>query len=555
MKNIFKKSLFPIVTLMALALNSCYDEKMDWHSESGRTPITMADIPLPLQEQILRYDSLKNYATFQLGVGIDLTLYMQNADYKKTVDQNFDVITVGYDMKHAAMVKGNGGLDFTKVDKLFTTLPTNMRVFGHTLIWHQNQNVSYLNGLIGPDVVGPNLVTNGDLETGNLNSWTVQNAGKGISITQESTHQGAYAIKLMAKTGSSLDWDLQMGSSSINVIVGHSYELSFWMRSEGAGNGRISFSGLSNGYPYVNGAKLFSTSSTWTKVIYGSSIVQPNATTLKFSFDLGTVSDMIYYLDDIKLIDVTTGIVTEKTDAEKSTIIDASMKNWIYAMVGHYKNKVKAWDVVNEPLADDGTLRTRKSSDTGDLFYWQDYLGKDYAVKAFKYAREAGNANDTLFINDYNLESNANKLNKLIEYVNYIESNGAQIDGIGTQMHISINTDTTMVADMFKKLAATGKQIKISELDVKLNTSAGTPEQQTIQAEIYRKVTELYIKNIPIAQRYGITIWSVTDADSWIKDDSPCLWKKDYSRKVAYKGFADGLAGKDVGKGFSGELK
>src|SRR5690606_38177253 len=99
-------------------------------------------------------------------------------------------------------------------------------------------------------------------------------------------------------------------------------------------------------------------------------------------------------------------------------------------------------------------------------FYWVKYLGVDYAVKAFELARQYGNPTDKLFINDYNLESRLDKCDGLIEYVNYIESQGAQVDGIGTQMHASLNTDKDMIDEMFKKLAATGKLIKVSELDV-----------------------------------------------------------------------------------------
>jgi len=725
MKHIIKKSFLPITAMVVLGFSSCYDEKMDWHTESGRNPITVAEIPLSMQEKLSRYDALKTYAEFPLGLGVDVPLYMENADYKNLVDENFDVLTVGYHMKHGAMVNGKGELNFTTVDNFFENLPVGMTVFGHTLVWHQNQNASYLNGLIAPNVIpdpaGTNLVQNGDFETGNLDGWSVLNAGNGITatsdvklagsyavkmiskagsanawdlqmksasiptvvghaykisfwiksegdgkgrlsfsgmndgypwlngsewfttsntwtqitygndksltatgtslnfnfdmgyvsnmtyyvdnivvldmdasdgniftkgnfeegnltgwnknnpgngidITQDTKYQGSYAVKLIAKTGSANAWDLQLISPEIAVVSGHSYELSFWTKSEGDGKGRVSFTGLSNGYPWLNGSEWFTTNSTWKQIVYGSDIVKPTSAILKLSFDLGYVTDITYYLDDIKLIDKTAGISSsiqvkkianvfiDKTAEEKAIIIDKAMKDWIYGMVGHYKDRVTAWDVINEPLNERGYPRTSDGNDASDTFFWQDYLGIDYAVKAFKYAREAGNTGDILFINDYNLESNYVKLDSLISYVAYIEKKGAQVDGIGTQMHLSITSDTTKFDEMFQRLAATGKKIKISELDVKCNTSSISVEQQELQAKIYRKVVDSFIKNVPVAQRYGITIWSLTDADSWIKDDAPCLWKGDYSRKIAYKGFADGLAGKDVSVDFTGEL-
>jgi endo-1,4-beta-xylanase len=107
---------------------------------------------------------------------------------------------------------------------------------------------------------------------------------------------------------------------------------------------------------------------------------------------------------------------------------------------------------------------------------------------------------------------------------------------------------------MFQKLAATGKLVKISELDVKVGTDAPTPAQLEAQANVYKQVVDLYVQHVPESQRYGITLWGITDADSWITGDAPCLWLKGYVRKHAYKGFADGLAGRDVSEEFTGEL-
>jgi hypothetical protein len=102
-------------------------------------------------------------------------------------------------------------------------------------------------------------------------------------------------------------------------------------------------------------------------------------------------------------------IIIEKTDEEKAEIIGAALESWISEMVTHYKNDVHAWDVVNEPMNDAGNLRSSAelngANPASDIFYWQDYLGKDYAVTAFKLARQYGNADDKLFINDYGLEN------------------------------------------------------------------------------------------------------------------------------------------------------
>jgi GH35 family endo-1,4-beta-xylanase len=211
---------------------------------------------------------------------------------------------------------------------------------------------------------------------------------------------------------------------------------------------------------------------------------------------------------------------------------------------------VDAWDVVNEPM-DDGNPYELKSgatdSDiTGDEFYWQDYLGKDYAVIAFKLARQYGEPQDLLFINDYNLEYNLDKCIGLIEYIEYIESQGATVDGIGTQMHISIDSDRDKIAEMFQLLAETGKLIKVSELDVRTNVSEPTDEILQQQADMYRYVVEAYEEHVPQSQQYGITVWGITDSPdnaNWLPGEFQGLWDVNLNRKPAYKSFAEALEG------------
>jgi GH35 family endo-1,4-beta-xylanase len=243
--------------------------------------------------------------------------------------------------------------------------------------------------------------------------------------------------------------------------------------------------------------------------------------------------------------------VIDKTAVQKDSIITAAMDRWISGMVTNCKSYVKAWDVVNEPM-DDGSpyeLKTAvgRTNIAADEFFWQDYLGKDYAVKAFKLARQNGNTDDKLFINDYNVEYNLEKCKGLIEYVKYIESKGAKVDGIGTQMHIDINTSKENIAEMFKLLAATGKLIKVSEMDIglgKVTTANATQAQYQAQAEMYSYVIDKYFELVPLAQRYGITLWSPLDSPAnsgWRPGEPIGLWTEAYVRKLAYAYVAKAL--------------
>ena len=297
---------------------------------------------------------------------------------------------------------------------------------------------------------------------------------------------------------------------------------------------------------------------------------------------------MVYYIDDVQVTIVEEEQTTRstraggisyiyKTPEEKKTLLLEAMESWMKGILQHTGNRVEAWDVINEPISDnnqwrgiDGNFMNDDSypvEENGldlnwgsDHFYWGYYIGKEYAVKAFEYARKYASEGTKLYVNDYNLESNASKLDALIEFVNYIESNGQTVDGIGTQMHVSANTSDTFksqIDNMFKTMAATGKLVRVTELDVRLGTATPSAEQLETQALTYQYIAESYIKNVPESQRSGITIWTLTDHarehEYWLPDESPNLFDKDYNRKHAYKGFCDGLAGRDVSEDFTGE--
>ena len=743
MKKKLNKSwnLALFASAVALATFSSCKKDMEWGRDEMYGEVTAAELPLALREAISRYEPLKNYAKdFSIGIGISEDLYNSEEVYRNIVNENFKEVTLSNSMKHRWMVGSNGQLNFTAVDAAIDKFTqAGLKVYGHTLIWHQNQNASYLNSLIAPTVVpvaGGTILDVSNLADGSFSGgWCRCNNGAGITKVDNAGLNNGPAIRLENPT-SGAEYLTQLITPEITAVSGHEYEVSFWIKSDNAGNGRLSFVGMSNGYPYVNGAKFFTTSGSWTQVKYNTSTIgdtweatadkikvqfdlgstagvyyidvnsisvvdkdapaeafnnvvnggfetgalgdwvatqaggvgvsvsnedkysgtysakmiapatasqayniqmlspaitvtagkdytlsfyvksnaagkgrisfpglsseypwmnwqgtgaaeafttgtswslisvdlsslayKDGSTNFKLSFDMGYLPNVTYYIDDVKLVEkgATGGggqpLIIEKTAEEKKQIITDAMQSWITGMVGHYKGKVHGWDVVNEAMTESGSLRSGVSivDKAADEFYWQDYMGEDFAVQAFKLARQA-DPDAKLFINDYNLETvSLAKLNGLINYIQHIESQGAQVDGIGTQLHISITSNKEGIAKMFETMAATGKLVKVTELDVKVGTNAPTLEQYAEQAEMYRYVVEMYNKYVPKNQQYGITVWSVSDNEKeheyWIPDDGPNLWDKNYQRKHAYKGFADGLAGKDVSSEFSGELQ
>ena len=291
-----------------------------------------------------------------------------------------------------------------------------------------------------------------------------------------------------------------------------------------------------------------------------------------------------YYFDDIEFGIQKKAEGIPLTPEEKKEVLTNELERWIKGMMEACGGSVTAWDVVNEPISgggDDGNgnyaLQSATNPDDngvgGQNFYWQGFLGDDYVRIPIKFARKyfaenGGNSGDLkLFINDYNLESwwdNNKKVKSLINWIKRWESDGeTKIDGIGTQMHVSYilneadqKKQEESIVNMFELLAASGKLIKITELDMGIvekafgegiKTELVTFEQYQKMSDFYKFIIQKYFEIIPVAQQYGITQWAATDspADSgWRKGQPIGLWDLNYNRKHTYAGFADGLAGK-----------
>jgi len=79
-------------------------------------------------------------------------------------------------------------------------------------------------------------------------------------------------------------------------------------------------------------------------------------------------------------------------------------------------------------------------------------------------------------------------------------------------------------------------------MDVRINPGVVpgyilTPLEQNYQAEMYKYVVQSYLKYVPKAQQYGITIWGVSDNTSWLYNngkDFPLLYNADFTKKQAY---------------------
>jgi endo-1,4-beta-xylanase len=492
--------------------------------------------------------TLKAAASFPIGFAIENNLFLNNSAYRATVLREVNSVTFGNEMKHNSIVQSNGSFNFATADAMVNTVTgAGIDVFGHVLGWHQQQNAGYLKSFAGITVAAATelLTNNAGFESG-LNGWSVFNT-TGATITANTVageaHTGTGSMKVINPTANpGNQWRVQVSSAAFPTTPGKQYVISYWVKAAAAGGSIRLSSGPTNAQ--YQGDQTIGTSYqqvTWT--------ITANLSSTTFLFDMGQAANT-YYIDDVSVKEM----VTAPSGTQIAAKVDTALKTWITTIVTRYAGKVKAWDVINELFTEGGAIRnnanTVPSVPPADMFVWSEYLGRDYALKAFNYAK-AADPNALLFINDFNLESNTVKLDSLIAFVKELQAKGAKVDGIGTQMHMSINTPYNNIDNMFKKLAATGLKIRISELDIRVNPTDKSayqliPTTASYQANMFYYVVSSYMKNVPAAQRHGITIWGVDDASSWIigsqkKSDYPLLFDKNFVKKPAYAAFVKAL--------------
>jgi endo-1,4-beta-xylanase len=218
------------------------------------------------------------------------------------------------------------------------------------------------------------------------------------------------------------------------------------------------------------------------------------------------------------------------------------IEDYIKAVVQRYAGKITSWDVVNEAINDGGGVRNT---------IFLEKLGPDYIAKCFQWAREA-DPDVLLFYNDYNTPADLTKQNDVYALIDELQADNVPIDGLGLQMHISIDSPTRQqIQEDVDKALERNLIVHFSELDVRVNPDGRevvgslTEERDFAQRLKYKEVVDLY-SDIPDPFKYAITVWGIRDPDSWIinqydRPDWPLLFDASFNRKSAHTGFLEGL--------------
>ena len=217
-------------------------------------------------------------------------------------------------------------------------------------------------------------------------------------------------------------------------------------------------------------------------------------------------------------------------------------ESYITAAVGRYRGQASGWDVVNEPIRDDGSgLRDH---------LWSRRLGEiDHMVRAFHVAH-AADPDVPLFVNDYNLESNPAKLDQYQRLIDRLLRAGAPLTGIGCQTHCDASLPAGALARTIGALARFGLKLHVSEMDVSLVRAGGLftsrAEKEAAQARLYAEAMTAFAA-LPERQQFAFTVWGVRDPDSWLArengSDTPLLFDGQGRAKAAFRALEAALRG------------
>lgn len=229
------------------------------------------------------------------------------------------------------------------------------------------------------------------------------------------------------------------------------------------------------------------------------------------------------------------------------------MRNHIQTIASRYDGKIHGWDVVNEALDEDGSMRK-------SIFL--DLLGDNYVTEAFRLAQKSS-PNAELYYNDYNIEQ-PKKRAGAISLIKKIKASGVRIDGVGIQGHWSVNgLPLKDIEQSIIEYSELGLKVMFTEVDITvlpnpwdlqgadvnqnfpgspfMNPYAnGLPDSvQTALAMQYENLFKLFLKHKDKISR--VTFWGISDANSWlngwpIKDRTnyPLLFDRNYQPKAAY---------------------
>ncbi|MBN1819929.1 MAG: endo-1,4-beta-xylanase [Prolixibacteraceae bacterium] len=227
------------------------------------------------------------------------------------------------------------------------------------------------------------------------------------------------------------------------------------------------------------------------------------------------------------------------------------MENHIGTLVGRYKGKVQAWDVVNEAIEEKAWRNSP----------WTRIIGKEFVERAFHLAHEA-DPDAHLIYNDYNMDQKG-KRDQVVEMIRDFKKRGVPIHGIGLQGHIALdNPEMSEFEASVKAYADEGMKVHVTELDIsvlpydwgrtaEISTNREyaeslNPYKDGMPKKVAKQLAKRYVDLFKVLLKYKesverVTFWGISDDMSWKNNfpmrgrtDYPLLFDREHKPKLCY---------------------
>jgi endo-1,4-beta-xylanase len=229
----------------------------------------------------------------------------------------------------------------------------------------------------------------------------------------------------------------------------------------------------------------------------------------------------------------------DSDDPVDSETLLKRIRDHIFTVAGRYRGKIHGWDVVNEALNEDGTLRESP---------FLKIAGEAYIEKAFEYAAEA-DPDAELYYNDYDLVS-PEKRHGAIRLIKNLQNKGLKIDAVGLQAHWDMEFPTLEeIERSILEFSQLGIKVMFTELDISVlpvpmnrhsadismrfeNNEKMNPYPDGLPGPMEEALAKRYSEIFALFNRHReaitrVTFWGLHDGMSW-KNNFPIMGRTDY---------------------------
>jgi endo-1,4-beta-xylanase len=219
------------------------------------------------------------------------------------------------------------------------------------------------------------------------------------------------------------------------------------------------------------------------------------------------------------------------------------MQQYITTFVARYKDRIKEWDVVNEPLADTDNFDAQNNRYRKNAWF-KAFGGTEYVRVACEAAKHAGA--EKVIINDNGMETDDDRAQAMIDLASELRNQG-YVDGVGFQSHLDSGPDSDIdswsengvvqESYVFDDMTTRFNQFRNARLDVWVSEISIDSDNQHEQAVTMHGFMRAAMRAGNVR---GICWWGLatgpfymTSEKGSLGNDAPWAWDAKTNRPIA----------------------